>query len=54
METLQLIAVIAGGTLVFFTVIGVFGLPFAIAGVLIASTASVLVFWRSMLKEKQP
>ena len=54
METLQLITVIIAGVLTFFTVIGVFGLPFAIAGLLIASTASTFVFRRSTLKEKQP
>ena len=54
METLQLIAVIVGGTLVFFTVIGVFGLPFAATGLVIASTASILIFWRSTFNEEQP
>ena len=54
METLQLAAVIIAGIVTFFTVIGVFGLSFAITGLLIATAASIVLFWRSALKEKQP
>jgi protein-S-isoprenylcysteine O-methyltransferase Ste14 len=51
---LQVVLMIVVGTFFFFDIIGVFGLPLAIAGLIVAVLGSILVYRRSRTAGDEP